>query len=130
VNIELAWENAAQSVLRMTFCPGWDWEDLYSALYQQEEWLTGINHPVHTIIDCSQAGALPDESDKFRRSFTGDGRKFRVGLTVLVGKGTLVRPILEVMTYIRNSKAGKQVCLLARSVDEAHSLLAVRGGAA
>ena len=130
MNIDLAWENAAQTVIRITLCPGWDWEDLYGALYQQEQMLTGVNHPVHTIIDCSLAGALPDEQDKFRRSFTGDSREFRVGMTVLVGKGTLVRPILEAMMYIRSTKAGKQVCLLARTVDEAHALLAVRSGAA
>ena len=130
MNIDLSWENAAQTILRITLCPGWSWEDLYSALYLHDQWLTGIDHPVNTIIDCSEAGALPDDHDKFRRSFTGDAREFRVGMTVLVGKGSLVRPILEVMMYIRSTKTGKQVCLLARTVYEAHSLLAVRSGAA
>lgn len=126
MNISLSWGDRGKTLLIITLCPGWTWEELYIALHLQEHWVRSVDHYVDVILDCANAGTLPDSEKKYLYQIVAEFNDVRPGVMVLVGAGTTLRPLMEAITYIRNPKAGKRPFVLARSLDQALRLLPAR----
>lgn len=57
--VEFAWDNDAQTVLRVTATPLWNWNDFHKALRRATFWLDAVDHTVEIIVDLRHSGKLP-----------------------------------------------------------------------
>ncbi len=50
-NITTEWDNAKKTIMRVTYHPGWTWDDLKANLPLEEQMLDSVEHPVDVIAD-------------------------------------------------------------------------------
>lgn len=126
MSVAVDWVDARTRMLKLTFMPGWAWDDLYAALNQTDSLIAAAPHTVHVLIDIREAGRLPGDfmtvaGDLFAQ---GDPRP-NEGYKIVLGAGRLMRVAYGAFLRVYGGRMeGRRPLQFVDDLDAAHQLIA------
>ncbi len=124
MGIKVIWDNEQKTVLRYEFDGRWHWIDFQQATKYAATLLDTVDHSVGVIIDLTHSQAVPEQPLSNIKTALGNPRHDKVGLTVVVGASLFLTALADSARRIYKSVSGNYDIDLARSLDEARTILA------
>ncbi len=122
--INVMWDNDQQTIARMIYDEGWNWDEHRAGVQQTGDLMATVDHPVHVIVDLSAtktapSGAIGRLGETFR--FTPENWSKTL---VLVTSRLMARMIMGAVTRVYSSFVRNHRFLFADTLAEARALLA------
>lgn len=129
MNINVAWDNEEQTILRYQFFKGWSWNDLREIFNEGYSMLDTVHHRVDVIMDFTEASMFaPSGAINQARHVSNNPRHDNIGLTVLVGSN-FVSSIFNMFKKIASNSTSKWDVAFAPTLNEAYNMINQRHAA-
>jgi len=122
MNITVGWDNNESSVVRTTLHDQWTWEELYAANNEIIDTMRSSSHPVHLVLDCTQADTLPSGGVIMHMRNLLGAYPPNCDLRIIVTHNVLVERLMNIFQAAFQTGLGKQVHTVS-SVDDAYRLI-------
>jgi hypothetical protein len=122
-SIQVAWENAAKTILRYDFSEGWTWKDIFTIKSKGDQMMDGVQHPVGVLFVLPPKSALPHNAISNVRHLVKMTHP-RAYASVMVSGDVYVKTIYNVLKQVY--KPLTETFLHAETVERARELLAER----
>ena len=122
MSIDVNWGKI--DTIHLTFEPGWNWDQLKTAIAESDAMIVSVEHPVHLIIDIRKGGGLPsDFLSRAKDIFAQGEARANEGQRVVVGAGRLLRMAYKSLVAVYGQHLAERPFLFANDIDEAQRLL-------
>ncbi len=123
MHIQVEWDNEEKTIIRYTFRPGWDWNELITAFQQVDALMDIVDHKVDTILDFTLTSLMfPKDALSFSRRALENPRHPNINNTVVVGN-RFVKSLADVVFSIAPKSAKRWNLQVAQTMEEAYELL-------
>ncbi len=125
MGIEVRWDNEAKTIIRYIYDGRWTWEELDGARDAAAKLEESVSDRINVIVDVQNSKLLPNGTISRARQVatTAPASHPKEGITVIVGAGAFVRSIYDVMHKVYPEIIQRRGLFLAKSLDEAHSII-------
>lgn len=121
--VEVVWDDAEQSTIRMVFSRKWNWDEFYQAADRVDDLTRSVEHPVAYLVDMRQTRTFPSGISAARVRHALTFNYPNVALAIVVGTSLFV----QTMTASLMSVVGqRENYLFLEDIDEARALIAER----
>jgi hypothetical protein len=121
-NITTEWDNDEKTIMRMTYHPGWSWDDLEGNLIVEEEMLNSVNYKVDVIADFRGTQLPPGAISRLPKIAQSPPYTHpNSGAMVMVGSPAFMNEVVGVYKRVYG-QAAKLV--MVHDLDEARALIA------
>jgi hypothetical protein len=119
--IQVEWDNAEHTILRLIFTNPWTWDEFYEMRSQVTALCSGINYPVDAVVDMSKGRALPPNA---LTHLSKGAAKIppNQGIIVGIGGDAFIRSMADMALAQAPHLAGK--LQMVKNWDEAYSAIA------
>jgi hypothetical protein len=122
MNIEVGWDNTENTAVLLRYHIGWRLQDLDIAFLEVNSLFESVPHPVDLIIDISNAGQAPrDTQRRFREIVSKKHRNIRK--VVFVGGRGFISKVLTTITNLLSQIYQPPDLLFAENIEDARILL-------
>lgn len=122
--ITITWEDDSRQIIRGDVNGRWSFDEMQDALRQTIAMMDSVPHKVDFIIDVSRSQLIPGGATQAAQSVATPETHRNEGLKIVVGANALVRLGYEAYRRINRSLGKDQEFLFARSIEEAHAIIA------
>ena len=119
MGFSITWDNAEQTILRVTYDGHWDLEDFRSSNSQAYEMIKSVAHPVNVILDMRLSSGMPNGFGSAIRD-VNRGMPLNTGQIILVQKNLLVEIMVNAMS--RLVRGQRRPFTMVHTLDEARRL--------
>lgn len=120
MSVEVVWDDAEKTIVRLIFSPQWTWEDLYQSNSVTDELTASVNHRVGFLIDMRQTREFPPglSASKIKESirFTHPNSS----IAVVVGNSMFVQMMVTSLVRVLGRRDD---FLFAEDIDQARALI-------
>jgi hypothetical protein len=116
--VNLIWDDEAETIIRIEFDNRWNWDDLYAAVTEINEWIEARNYPI-SIIAYPKGDLYMPPNVFMHLSNLPKFKHERSELAILVGNNGLVKNVFSVVTKV--SASARELYNFASSLEEARS---------
>ncbi|MBC7812684.1 MAG: hypothetical protein H7175_16125 [Burkholderiales bacterium] len=123
--IDIAWDNEAQTVIRVDFVSKWDWNDYHEMVKFAAQMMNEVGHTVDLIYNLQQsapisAGAITHAATTMRLL---DGR---MGLMMVVSNAGYIKALLSTFQLVYKNWSDRVIG--AASVEDARTYITRNAG--
>jgi len=126
MGIEVNWDNEAKTIITYVYEGRWTLQDFDNARLEAAKLEETVTHRVDVIVDVRKSSLVPTGTISRGKQVitTTPVSHPQEGMAVIVGAGPLVRSIYDVVNKVYPEIVRRRGFRFARSLDEAHSLIA------
>jgi hypothetical protein len=121
MGFSITWDNAEQTILRVTYDGHWDLEDFRSSNSQAYEMIKSVARPVNVILDMRLSSGMPSGFSSAIRD-VNRGMPLNTGQIILVQKSLLVEIMVNAMSKLVRGQ--RRPFTMVHTLDEARQLAA------
>jgi hypothetical protein len=108
MNLITEWDNADKTILRVTYHPGWTWDDLQANGPIEREFLDSVEHKVDVIADFRGTQLPPNAIVRLPQIAASPPYTHpNSGLMVMVGSPAFMDEVVSVYRRVYGAKARK-----------------------
>ena len=117
------WDNESHTILRVTYQPGWTWDDLEANLPIEKEFLDSVNHRVDVIADFRGTRLPPGAISRLRKIAASPPYVHpNSGLVIIVGSPIFMKEVVDVYRKVFGPQ-GQKLHMVA-DLEAARALIA------
>ncbi len=120
--IDFGWDNAEQTIVRLTLRDHWTWADFYSINNEVAALMRSSDQSLHLLLDYSQTRTVPLGGVITHLRNVLEAYPANCALTVVVTRNMLVQRLISIFKTTYQADLGKRV-LLATTLDDAYHLI-------
>jgi hypothetical protein len=116
------WDNDGKTIMRVTYQPGWTWDDLDGNLLLEEEMLNSVDHKVDVIADFRGTQLPPGAISRLPKIAQSPPYTHpNSGAMVMVGSPAFMKEVVGVYKRVYGQAAK---LTMVHDLDEARALIA------
>ena len=123
--IQIGWDNAQQTVVRLTLRDNWSWEELYTSNQEIIKLMNSTPQTVHLLIDYTQTNAVPVGGVIMHARNILTAYPPNCDLLIMVTRNMLVQRLTTIFQATFQNGIGKRVYSVT-SDDAAYRLIEKR----
>jgi hypothetical protein len=121
-NISTEWDNDEKTVLRVTYHPGWSWDDVENNMVVEEEMLNSVDHRVDVITDYQGSQLPPGAISRLPKIAQSPPYTHpNSGVIAMVGSPAFMKEVIGVYKHVYGQAAK---LTMVNDLDEARALIA------
>lgn len=122
------WDNAEHTIMRVTYKPGWTWNDMEQNVDVEQSFLDSVNHRVDVIADFRDTQLPPGAISYLPKIAQSPPYSHQnSGFVVMVGSPGFMREVVGIYKRVYGQAAR---LAMVHDLDEARTLIAAKGAEA
>ena len=118
------WDNAEHTIMRVTYQPGWTWNDMEQNLSVEESFLDSVKHRVDVIADFRDTQLPPGAISYLPKIAQSPVYAHRnSGLVIMVGSPGFMREVVGIYKRVYGQASR---LTMVHDLDEARALIAAK----
>jgi hypothetical protein len=123
MKLQVEWDNAEKSVIRITYAEKWTWSDFYEANLAAVALMETVQHPVHLLADFRQSTSLPIGGAITHARNAINVLPDNWGILVIVTTNFMIQRLVSIFRSAFNGKMGAKTYTVT-SLDNGYRLIA------
>ena len=117
MSLQVEWDNAEKTVIRITYANKWTWSDFYEANRAAVALMNTVCHPVHLLADFRQSTCLPIGGAITHASNAISVLPDNWGILVIVTTNVLIQRLVSVFRSAFTGKMGAKTYTVTSLAD-------------
>src|SRR4051794_6074286 len=106
MKLQVEWDNAEKTIIRITYTERWTWSDFYEANMEAVEMMKSVAHTVHFLADFRQSRSLPIGGAITHARSALTALPDNWGLLVIVSTSLLIQRLVSIFRTAFTGKLG------------------------
>ncbi len=114
------WDNDQKTILRVTYQPGWTWDEMEDNLPLEREFLDGVDHPVDVIADFRGTSLPPGAIARLPKIASSPPYTHpNSGIVIMVGSPAFMEEVVGIYRRVFGQAGAKLT--MVHDLDEARA---------